>query len=224
MLFTINVVHYFSYSHHIISLFALFLETKQDIADYFDSTLVVPKDPTTAYTIHHHSGLDDDGQWRLLAVLSSESELYSYSHFLFKFSNPGLLSRLRDLDGRWVLAVDATSQISCDDLSVIFAGILHEDHGFVPIVATMQVFDTLFAPILKLEIQNRLDTTTFAKIFTIVKEIAPSDPTVVMADGDGAIRAAVTEVFPDTLKAMCWFHCKQACKRNMGKYPYSHYF
>ena len=44
-----------------------------------------------------------------------------------------------------------------------------------------------------------------------------------MADGDGAIRAAVTEVFPDTLKAMCWFHCKQACKRNMGKYPFSHY-
>ena len=61
-------------------------------------------------------------------------------HFFFKNTNLGLLSRLRDLKGRWVLAVDATSQISSSDLSVIFAGILHEDHGFVPIVASMQVY------------------------------------------------------------------------------------
>ena len=72
--------------------------------------------------------------------------------------------------------------------------------------------------------QNPLDTTTFSKIFTILKEVAPCDPTVVMADGDGAIRAAV---FPDALMAMCWFHCKRACKRNLGKYPSwscSHFF
>ena len=38
------------------------LETKQDIADYFDSTLAASTDPATPYTIHHKSGLDDDGQ------------------------------------------------------------------------------------------------------------------------------------------------------------------
>ena len=78
---------------------------------------------------------------------------------------------------------------------------------------------SLFAPFFKCPYQNRLDTAAFAKIFTILKEVAPCDPTVVMADGDGAIRAAVTEVFPDALKAMCWFHCKQASKRNLGNYP-----
>ena len=45
---------------------------------------------------------------------------------------------------------------------------------------------SLFAPSFKL---NRLDTTTFTKIFTILKEVAQCDPTVVMADGDGTIRA-----------------------------------
>ena len=103
--------------------------------------MVASEDPATPYTIHHNSGLDDNGQWRLLAVISSESELYSYSHYFSKFINLGLLTRLRDLKGRWVLAVDATSQISCNDLSVVFAGVLHEDHGFLPIVATMQVYD-----------------------------------------------------------------------------------
>ena len=67
-----------------------------------------------------------------------------------------------------------------------------------------------------------MDTSTYAKIFTILKEFAPCDPTVVMADGDGAIRAAVSEVFPDALMAMCWFHCKHASKRHT--LPYSHYF
>ena len=38
------------------------LETKQDIADYFDSTLAASTDPANPYTIHHKSGLDDDGQ------------------------------------------------------------------------------------------------------------------------------------------------------------------
>ena len=38
------------------------LETKQDIADYFDLTLAASTDPATPYTIHHKSGLDDDGQ------------------------------------------------------------------------------------------------------------------------------------------------------------------
>ena len=67
---TYSYSHYiFPYSHH--------LETKQDVADFFDSTLETPSDPTTPYTIHHHSGPDDDGQWRFLAVISSESELYS---------------------------------------------------------------------------------------------------------------------------------------------------
>ena len=38
------------------------LETKQDIADYFDSTLAASTAPATPYTIHHKSGLDDEGQ------------------------------------------------------------------------------------------------------------------------------------------------------------------
>ena len=38
------------------------LETKQDIADYFDLTLAASTDPATPYTIHNKSGLDDDGQ------------------------------------------------------------------------------------------------------------------------------------------------------------------
>ena len=45
-----------------------------------------------------------------------------------------------------------------------------------------------------------------------------------MADGDGAIRAAVSEVFPDALMAMCWFHCKHASKRHMGKYSACSHF
>ena len=162
-----------------------------------------------------------------MAVISSESELYSLSHFFSKIINLGLLSRLRDLKGRWVLAVDATSQISSVDLSVIFAGILHKDHGFLPLVASMQVYNPYshyFGAYSHFIFQNPLDTTTFSKIFTILKEVAPCDPTVVMADGDGVIRAAV---FPDALMAMCWFHCKRACKRNLGKYPSwscSHFF
>ena len=134
-----------------------------------------------------------------MAVISSESELYSLSHFFSKIINLGLLSRLRDLKGRWVLAVDATSQISSVDLSVIFAGILHKDHGFLPLVASMQVYNPYshyFGAYSHFIFQNPLDTTTFSKISTILKEVAPCDPTVVMADGDGAIRAAV---FPDAL-------------------------
>ena len=46
--------------------------------------------------------------------------------------------------------------------------------------------------------------------------------------GDGwrrwAIRAAVSEVFPDALMAMCWFHCKHASKRHMGKYSACSHF
>ena len=45
-----------------------------------------------------------------------------------------------------------------------------------------------------------------------------------MADGDGAIRAAVSEVFPDALMAMCWFHRKHASKRHMGKYSACSHF
>lgn len=58
----------------------------------------------------------------------------------------GLLDRLRQVEGRWVMAIDATSQISSEELSVIFCGILHEDHGFLPILASMQVIYLLLAP------------------------------------------------------------------------------
>ena len=60
LLFTINVFRYNSYSHYIPYLHNL--ETKQDIADYFDLTLAASTDPATPYTIHNKSGLDDDGQ------------------------------------------------------------------------------------------------------------------------------------------------------------------
>ena len=50
---------------------------------------------------------------------------------------------------------------------------------------------SLFSIIFKFKCQSRLDTTTF----TILKEVAPCDPTVVMAEGDGTIWATVTEVF-----------------------------
>ena len=59
--------------------------------------------------------------------------------FLQKHQSRSVIPSQR-LERAWVLAVDATSQISSSDLSVIFAGILHEDHGFVPIVASMQVY------------------------------------------------------------------------------------
>ena len=75
--YTINVFCYLLLFALYFSFYSHLLETKQDVADFFDSTLETPSDPTTPYTIHHHSGPDDDGQWRFLAVISSESELYS---------------------------------------------------------------------------------------------------------------------------------------------------
>ena len=62
------------------------------------------------------------------------------------------------------LIVDFKSQI-CQlqvrnhkfDLSVIYAGILHEDHGFLPIVGTILILNDFL-----------LDTTTFTKKLLLV--------------------------------------------------------
>ena len=77
-------------------------------------------DPAPPYTIHHKSGLDNDGQWGLLAVLSSESDLYSFLHLFFKFTNPGQ-SRSLDPSERFARMVGFSSGSASNGLHTICA-------------------------------------------------------------------------------------------------------
>ena len=79
-------------------------------------------DPATRYTIHHKSGLDDNGQWRLLAVLPQKVSYILFCSFSSNSQiqvNPGILTHLRDLQGRWVLAVDQPLMASTLSVLVI---------------------------------------------------------------------------------------------------------
>ena len=79
-----------TFSHYILVpflyVFALFfIATRKEIDDFLSTTTDVPLDPLQPYTVFHVSGLDGQGEWRLVAVFSSESK-YCYVFALFFLS------------------------------------------------------------------------------------------------------------------------------------------
>ena len=71
-------------------------------------------------------------------------------------------------------------------------------------------------------IANKLDAITYACVFHIIKEEAGSSPTYLLADADGATRAAFKQVFGSEAgnspqMSMCWYHVSKNVKRRIGK-------
>lgn len=115
------------------------------------------------------------------------------------------MNRWKNHEGRYMLAVDATFQVTVDKLPLLFVGIISPTDGFLPVLAG---------------IQDRLDTDTFRIVFQWISENGFPAPTAIMADGDKATRKAIKEIWPEVDLCMCWYHVKKNCRRELGK----HYF
>ena len=65
------------------------------------------------------------------------------------------MNRWKNQEGRYMLAIDATFQVTVDKLPLILVGIISPADGFLPVLAG---------------IQDKLDTETFLLIFNWISQ------------------------------------------------------
>lgn len=88
-------------------------------------------------------------------------------------------------------------------------------YGFPVFIAGTIDSNSSFHPTF-LALASHEDTVCFAKFFEIIAEQVGRHPTHVLADGAYAITNAVTAVFPDAIRLMCWFHVTQNVKKKLN--------
>ena len=94
--------------------------------------------------------------------------------------------------------MDATYNTNVENFCVWLFGILLKNSSFQPVG----------------EMVSSNETAEDVKyLLQAIKDSSKKDPKYVMADGAQSISKAVSEVFPDSIRLMCWFHVAQNLKK-----------
>ncbi len=96
------------------------------------------------------------------------------------------------------LAIDATYNTNVENFCVWLFGMLLKNSSFQPVGEMVSSHET---------------TDDVKYLLKAIKDTSKKDPKYVMADGAQTISRAVLEVFPDSIRLMCWFHVAQNLKK-----------
>ena len=118
------------------------------------------------------------------------------------FSTNYLVDKLLKTNNNLFLAFDVTYNLNTDGFPVLIFGTIDEIGSFQ------------YAGFVLL---NKENTSTFSYFLKWIDSVTTSKPKFCMADGASSITAALTEVFPDCQRLMCYFHMIKNAKLKLTR-------
>lgn len=105
---------------------------------------------------------------------------------------------IENMEDDATLALDATYNTNVENFCVWLFGILLKNSSFQPVGEMVSSHET---------------TDDVKYLLQAIKDASKKDPKYVMADGAQSISKVVSEVFPTSIRLMCWFHVAQNIKK-----------